>query len=405
MRRRRKANKARSREMKSKQPVEESSIVEEPQPVKSEEDTSDVKLSSSVTLPGETDTGIRPDVNITPVSCDCDSEGSEIRPVVVTKNVAATPDAEDDDEIRPVVVNKAAPAAAAAAAAPEAPAEKKERKASGVSCVGGWFSSEGVRGAQEDRFKVDDSCAFYAVYDGHGGDKASKYCEKHMKDYVMEKIDELEEGASDEDYEEAFKDAFVELDEKFLEKRVDDGSTACVAHVSSNGKLYVANVGDSRAIVVCDDGSVVEMSQDHKPDLPQEKKRIEAAYHDVEIITDIFEGKRIKIARVDGMLAVSRAIGDGSLKDMMEPEKCAVTCVPEVRSLVLDPAKHRFLVIACDGIWDMYSNKDVATIVSGELGGKKQVTADELTRVSELVVKGSIDKGSGDNCTVVLVAL
>jgi len=402
MRRRRKANKARSRATKAQNvSSKESSFEEEPKVVRAETESSEEKLPVCVTLSGENDSEIRPDVNITPVSCE--SESSEICPVVVTKNsLTTTPDDGDDDEIRPVVVNKAAGTSTSCV---QPPPEKKERKGGVVKCVGGWYSSEGVRGSQEDRFKVDDSCAYYAVYDGHGGDKASKYCEKHLEDYVMEKIDELGADAEDAEYEEAFKEAFVELDEKFLEKRLDDGTTACVGHVSGNGKLYLANVGDSRAIVVCRDGGVVEMSQDHKPDLPQEKKRIEAAYHDVEVITDIVDGKRIKIARVDGMLAVSRAIGDGSLKDMMEPEKCAVTCVPEVRSLVLDPAKHRFLVIACDGIWDVYSNQEVATIVSGEFVDSKDVSAHDLSRVAELVVKGAIDKGSGDNCTVVIVAL
>jgi len=285
------------------------------------------------------------------------------------------------------------------------PEEKKEVKVTSASCVGGSFSSPGARGYQEDRFVVDDLCAFYGVYDGHGGDAASIYCKKHLKDYVMERMAKLPKDASDDDVKKVFEDAFIALDEKFLQKLVDDGSTACVGCVY-NGKLYVANAGDSRAIIVCADRSVIEMSKDHKPDSPEEKKRIEAAHHDVVVITDFFDGKRIKIARVDGNLAVARSIGDGSLKDMEYPAKCAVTCVPEVRIRVLDPAKDLFLVVACDGIWDVYSNEEVADLVMRDLGGmKKPISVDALNAAAKHIVVSAIEKGSMDNCTAVVASL
>jgi len=252
---------------------------------------------------------------------------------------------------------------------------------------------------------LDDSCAFYAVYEGHGGEAASHYCEKHMKKYVTEKMGALPENPSDEDVEKAFKEAFIALDDKFLQKRVDDGSTACVGYILNN-KLYVANAGDTRAIVVCEDGSFVEMSKDHKPDLPEEKKRIQACYHDVEVTSAIVDGKRIKIARVDGVLAVARAIGDGTFKDMPNPAENAVTCVPEVRSLELDPKKHRFLVIACDGIWDVFSNQQVADLVNKHMGSKSgPFTTDILNNIAKIIVDNSIELGSCDNCTAVVVAL
>jgi len=365
--------------------------------VESSSEIRPVVASSSSTLDAVSDD----DNKIHPIvvkSTDDDLDGSDIPPVVVK----GPSDPLTGSDIQPVVVRETKQNAAD----PQPPATK-ERKTDESTYIGGWFSTEGVRDSQEDRFKVDTKSSFFAVFDGHGGDKASRYCEKHMEEYVMNEIKDLSEDPSDDDIDEAFKQAFIDLDEKFLEKRVDDGSTACVAYITNNGskaKLHVANVGDSRAIVVCADGSVVEMSQDHKPDLPEEKKRIEAAYHDVEVVSDIYMGKRIKIARVDGCLAVSRAIGDGSLKDLMEPEKCAVTCVPEVKHLEVDPAKHRFLFIACDGIWDMYSNEDVAMIVKEEME-KNPSTVESLSRTCELICKGSIDKGSGDNCTALLVAL
>jgi len=342
---------------------------------------------------------------------DDDDDGSEIQPVVAKGAGSSFMEGEvldsgieslkelNDSEIPLVAVKGGAPAA-------EEEPVKKERKPSAAGCVAGVFTSEGKRGYQEDRYEMDDKNALYGVFDGHGGDKASHYLEKHMKEYVMNELDTVPDAAGDDKYENALKQAFIKIDEKFLEKLCDDGSTACLGYVAPNGKLYVANAGDTRAIVVCADHSVVEMSKDHKPDVPEERKRIDAALHEVNIITDVYKGKRIKIARVDGMLAVARAIGDGSLKDMKDPAENAVTCVPEVRNIAVDPAKHRFLVIACDGIWDVYSNQEVADIVMKELGElKKPIASDVLSHTAEIIVNTAIEKGSMDNCTVVIVAL
>mmetsp|Transcript_42116 Transcript_42116/g.101595 ORF Transcript_42116/g.101595 Transcript_42116/m.101595 type:complete len:111 (-) Transcript_42116:2975-3307(-) len=84
-----------------------------------------------------------------------------------------------------------------------------------------------------------------------------------------------------------------------------DRSTACAATLVGGRRIVCANVGDSRAIVVRKDGSVVRLSRDHKPGVPDETKRI----------TDM-GGRVIDWSRwrVEGLLAVSRSMGDASLK-------------------------------------------------------------------------------------------
>jgi len=101
------------------------------------------------------------------------------------------------------------------------------------------------------------------------------------------------------------------------------------------------------------------------------------------------------------------SIGDASLKDYPDqPEKCAVTCIPEVKCLELDPEKHLYLVIACDGIWDVFTNEEIGVIVAGELGDtKKTVSPSTLNSVAGLIVNRALDRGSMDNCTAVVVAL
>jgi len=285
-----------------------------------------------------------------------------------------------------------------------------DKAPSSVNCHGSFFSSSGKRPYQEDRYVVSDRNAYYAVYDGHGGSEASEYCKVHLENYVIGFLSSTSTDSEDS-VKKAFRDAFVATDKRFrreLQQMSDKevGTTVCVAHITDARKLYVANAGDTRAIVVCDDGSVVAMSFDQKPDMPEEKARVEKSGHMITITNAVANGRPVRVARVDGSLAVARSIGDAAFKDTyLKPEEWAVTCCPVVRSLQLEE-KHAFLLIACDGIWDVFSNAEVARLVHSELGRKpKPISSDDLTRVCQFIVKSSIDKKSQDNCTVVLVDL
>jgi serine/threonine protein phosphatase PrpC len=85
----------------------------------------------------------------------------------------------------------------------------------------------------------------------------------------------------------------------------DAGCTANVVLITDK-KIYCANAGDSRS-VMSKGGNAVEMSKDHKPDSEDEKKRIEEA------------GGYVMGGRTNGVLSLSRAIGDFDYKDMSKP--------------------------------------------------------------------------------------
>lgn len=123
------------------------------------------------------------------------------------------------------------------------------------------------------------------------------------------------------------------------------GSTAVVGLITPRD-ILVANTGDSRA-VLCRAGRAVAMSEDHKPDTPSERRRIQRA------------GLMVANGRVNGELAVSRALGDYEYKGRsdLEAEAQAVTAAPDVRSLPRHPSDE-FLVLACDGIWDVMSSEE-----------------------------------------------
>jgi protein phosphatase 2C family protein 2/3 len=111
------------------------------------------------------------------------------------------------------------------------------------------------------------------------------------------------------------------------------------------------NVGDSRAIASVR-GRVQQLSYDHKPNNELEAKRIIAA------------GGWVEYNRVNGNLALSRALGDFVFKknENKAAEEQIVTAYPDVdiKELTSD---HEFVLLACDGIWDVLSNEEVLEFV------------------------------------------
>jgi serine/threonine protein phosphatase PrpC len=104
------------------------------------------------------------------------------------------------------------------------------------------------------------------------------------------------------------------------------------------------------------------------------------------------------VPRIDGKLALSRAIGDDSFKDLDEdPATWAVTSVPEVRSVDYRPGD--VLVLACDGLFDVCENAVVAQLVVGA------GTAAAPQQLAQLLADEALKRGSDDNVTVVVAKL
>ena len=139
--------------------------------------------------------------------------------------------------------------------------------------------------------------------------------------------------------------AFQECEAEFIRiagrEGLRDGTTALVALVEPD-TLTVAHVGDSRGVLCRKGGQTVAITQDHKPELEPEKKRIEALGGFISYIG---------CWRAMGILAMSRAIGDLFLKPYVSPE-------PDVSSLAIDDGD-QFFVLASDGVFDVFDNEQV----------------------------------------------
>jgi len=172
------------------------------------------------------------------------------------------------------------------------------------------------------------------------------------------------------------------------------------AHDGPPRRLTVANCGDSRALL-CRAGSCVELSEDQKPECPEEEQRIRRAGGHVARVGPCH--------RIDGWgLNLSRALGDFHYKSRTDlpPEEQKVTAVPEVRSLELTE-EDEFLVLACDGCFELLTSQQVVACVRRGLeDGKRldKVVEELLDQCCSPNLAQTRGKG-GDNCSAIVVKL
>ncbi|RNF11837.1 protein phosphatase 2C like protein 2/3 [Trypanosoma rangeli] len=258
-----------------------------------------------------------------------------------------------------------------------------------VGCCGmqGWRKTMEDAHVAQLNLEGNKHHAFFGVFDGHNGYKIAKYCSGHILDELMA-TPEYREGI----YDEAFKKAFLSLDQKLSEMPTlrSEGGTAIICVLLAQGEIVCANAGDSRAVLFRGD-TVIPLSRDHKPTVATEKARIEKA------------GGTVQCQRINGTIALSRAIGDFDFKEnsKMSWEEQMVTALPEVNKC-RSSSEDAFIVIACDGVWDVLSNEECCDLVKR---GLKETDGD-IGLVCEMVLDKCIAprvQGVGcDNMTIIV---
>uniref|UniRef100_A0A0A0LCQ4 protein-serine/threonine phosphatase n=2 Tax=Cucumis sativus TaxID=3659 RepID=A0A0A0LCQ4_CUCSA len=243
----------------------------------------------------------------------------------------------------------------------------------------GYSSFRGKRATMEDFFdikmsKVDgQTVCLFGIFDGHGGSRAAEFLKDHLFENLMKHPKFLT------DTKLAISETYQQTDAEFLNSEKDtlrdDGSTASTALLVGN-HLYVANVGDSRTII-SKGGEAIPLSEDHKPNRTDERRRIENAGGVV-----MWAGTW----RVGGVLAMSRAFGNKMLKQF-------VVADPDIQDLEVDK-DIELLVVASDGLWDVVRNED-AVLVAGK--------EDEPEAAARKLTEAAFTRGSADNITCIVV--
>lgn len=246
---------------------------------------------------------------------------------------------------------------------------------------------------------------FYGVFDGHGCSHVAEKCRERLHEIVKQEVEAM--TTDGECWKETMAKSFKKMDTEVSRRdstvksscrcelqspQCDAVGSTAVLSVLTPEKIVVSNCGDSRA-VLCRNGVAVPLSIDHKPDRPDELNRIQEA------------GGRVIYwdgARVLGVLAMSRAIGDNYLKPYVIPD-------PEVT--VTDRTDDdECLILASDGLWDVVTNETACGVArmclkAAEGGGDSETAHNACSDAALLLTKLALARQSSDNVSVVVVDL
>lgn len=303
---------------------------------------------------------------------------------------------------------------------------------------------------------------FAAVFDGHGGDECSNFLvdalPRHIRNQMLTQRDELRksietgrgrnglhadsgEDATSEVMRRILKTAYLRTDKEFITPKnaPQSGSTGATV-VLFGRRLFAANVGDSRVVLARKNGACLELTSDHKPSRPDEAARVRAA------------GGFILHKRVMGELAITRAFGDKSfkmgIKAMLEEDADElgaggvsddatkdltaplVSAEPEIASIVsfaifqstdlstllnlttvfflrsffIQVLQHddEFLLLACDGLFDVFKSQDAITFARQELIAHRGEPAEVARILSDQAIRV---RRSRDNVSILILVL
>ncbi|KAL7487651.1 hypothetical protein ACHAWX_000209, partial [Stephanocyclus meneghinianus] len=295
----------------------------------------------------------------------------------------------------------------------------------------------------------------FGVFDGHGdGGFVSNYVSKNLLDKMRAHpewpsayylIDSQTSHEGNHLMKKVLMESFHTLDEDLKNDPIAEkggGSTAVVA-VISDTKIFVANIGDSRCILVKKQSDLTEgkvskenewnldtlevslLSQDHTANLPCERERVEAAglqvrphpiYNEDKLMPKVIY--KIHKSKNDA-LSVTRSFGDFDYKanNALPRSEEPVICTPETLALNRQQETHMYLVLACDGIWDVMSNEEVGLFVANKVveycanglcfeenEHNDLAPSSVLAKVGDALLELCLDKKSKDNLSVLIVA-
>ncbi|KAL8139074.1 hypothetical protein V2J09_005075 [Rumex salicifolius] len=269
----------------------------------------------------------------------------------------------------------------------------------------GSFADIGPRNSMEDEhlridnlslhlgsvFRFPNPSSFFVIFDGHGGPEAASYLKENAIRFFFQEAEFPQSSEVDEIFlqkvENTLRKAFLLADLALADEDTIStlsGTTALAALIFGR-LLMVANAGDCRA-VLCRKGEAIDMSRDHKPVCPFEKRRVEET------------GGFVDNGYLNGVLSLTRALGDWEMK-LPRGSPSPLIPDPELRQIVLTE-DDEFLIIACDGIWDVMSSQHAVNLV--RLGLRRH---NDPERCARDLAMAALRLETFDNLTAIVVCL
>ncbi|CAF0781431.1 unnamed protein product [Rotaria sordida] len=235
--------------------------------------------------------------------------------------------------------------------------------------------------------------SYFAIFDGHNGIDTAKNAADLLDKYLIDTLNQIGINSNDESIHSSqidknqlnhiIKKTFLQLDKKLANLVNDQSGSVCITSLIGPKYIYLINVGDARAIIISNDGQVLAYTKDHKPNVIQEQERIHKA------------GGRITqyendVARVEDKLAVSRTFGDYSL------DKRLIPALPDIIQYRKDSLA-AFVILACDGIWDVMTNEQVALFVS------QKASNTSLENIASQLLDQCLKLKTSDNMSIYII--
>jgi len=252
--------------------------------------------------------------------------------------------------------------------------------------------TQGARRNMEDKYIIDiflDNPIFI-ILDGHRGSYVSDYCKKNLM-RILKNLNENMEHHSDiiKNFKILFSNLIKELDKELSKYSMEhnSGTTITIIYILHN-YIFSINLGDSKAILIHKNFEHEQLTVEHKPYAPIEKKRIVKAHGTV--INN----------RINNDIAISRALGDFRYKnqDSLKPHEQLISNIPHI-SVYARNNTEKYIVLSSDGTWDIFTNQKLVDYIN-------KLHKDNIYDIKDIantIVKKSIKEGNSDNTTLCLI--
>lgn len=278
--------------------------------------------------------------------------------------------------------------------------------------------------------------SYFGIFDGHGGETCSEYLKNNFLNFLIENKN------FPFDIKTSITETFERLEEEFYnqnkvkpKEEIDNSGSCALVAIMTENKIYIGNIGDSRAIMSVNNGNKVkQLTIDHKPNNIKEYERISKCGGKVYVDDDYqedehgnldesqlnfilsksdfekYNSKKETIFRhFPSNLAVLRTIGDLKVKKKEYgglPDNIIAT--PEIFVYDYNP-NYDFIVMGCDGIFDDLSNEEIVGAAWHIFKNKAKEKNYDLNLLSkdscDLIIKYGLDLLTSDNLTCIVIGL
>ena len=291
-----------------------------------------------------------------------------------------------------------------------------------------------IKKPASSKMKTWPKISYFGIFDGHGGEGCSEFLKNNLLNYLIDNKN------FPFDIKTSLTESFEKAEEEFFKlkcsgdiEHCDKSGSCALVSILFDNKIYIANIGDSRAIMSMNSGTKVkQLTNDHKPDNPKEFERVikngSKIYIDdnddpnrdpskLNFIKDKSELEKSKsnnksneemIFRVyPSDLAVTKSIGDiKAKKKEFGGKEGSIINKPDIFIHDINSTDD-FLVMGCDGIFDDLSNQEVsdaAWFVFKNLSKEKNYDIHELSQdACDIIMKFALEKQTSDNLSCIVI--